>query len=122
LICKRSLFSLKRALLYFYTSILRLSLSLYLCMYITSVQYNTNRAHVCGVKKKKHTHKFFYFFLELANESPPTTKDKETTTKRRPLPEEKEKEGHASKITFFSQMHRTRLPSLLPQKICTCAR
>jgi hypothetical protein len=121
LICKRSLFSLKRALLYFYTSILRLSLSLFMYVYYKrTIQHEQS---TCGVQKKKHTHKFFYFFLELANDkmSPPTTKTKETTTlKRRPLPEEKEKEGHASKITFFSQMHI--FPSLLPQKICTCAR
>ena len=34
------------------------------------------------------------------------------------LPEnsEKEKEGHESKITFFSPMHRTRFPSLLSSK------
>ena len=98
LIYKRSLFSLKRALLYFYTSFLRLSLSLYLCMYITSVQYNTSRAHV--VLRRSTRTNFFIFFLFSAHASgknEPTTKTKETTTKRRPLPEEKEKEGHESK-------------------------
>jgi len=86
LICKRSLFSLKRALLYFYTSILRLSLSLFMYVYYKrTIQHEQS---TCGVQKKKHTHKFFYFFLELANDEPTNDQDQgnhhfETTTTSR---------------------------------------
>ena len=112
LIYKRPLFSLKRALLYFYTSFFPPSLSLYLCMYITSVQYNTSRAHVC--EEEAHAQIFLIFSSRAAKMNQERKKKK---TKG-----DHAAKGHESKITFFSPMHRTRFPSLLPQKICTCAR
>ena len=62
LIYKHSLFSLKRALLYFYTSFLRLSLSL--SIYVCILQaYNTTRAEHMWREEEAHTQIFFIFFF-----------------------------------------------------------
>jgi hypothetical protein len=58
-------------------------------------------------EEEAHAQIFLFFprARELANDEPTNDQDQgqETTTlKRRPLPEEKEKEGHESKITFFT--------------------
>ena len=81
LICKRSLFSLKRALLYFYTSILRLSLSLFMYVYYKrTIQHEQS---TCGVHRRRSTRtNFFIFSSSWQMSAPPTTK---TKTKKPPL-------------------------------------
>jgi hypothetical protein len=121
LIYKRSLFSLKRALLYFYTSFLRLSLSIYVC--ILQANKTTHDQSTCGVKKKHTQHKFFYFFSSFvlcSFRARERQKTSQLTRRPRKPPrndEEKEKEGHESKITFFfTDAPNSRFPSLPSSK------
>ena len=120
LIYKRPLFSLKRALLYFYTSFLRLSLSIYVC--ILQANKTTHDQSTCGVKKKHTQHKFFYFFSSFrstrpAKNQPTNEKTKETTTKRQTTSRREGKgRPRIEDNFFFTDAPNSRFPSLPSSK------